>query len=204
MKIILPATEEPITIAMARKQCRVDVDPTTGEYEDDDMILLYLGAAREWAEKETGLILAQTGVAMDLLAFPATTYIELESGPARPPFTISYVDPDGNELMVDDTIYRFDESIYPNRLALLTDQVWPDIATSTGVPLVTVGYTLGYTLPGDSPTDAPMPKMIQMAILLVLGHLWQNRADTVEKALSNIPLGASALLSTFIVRKRFA
>lgn len=63
---------------------------------------------------------------------------------------------------------------------------------------VVVDIVAGY---GDEAADVPAP--IRSAILLTVGHLWENRADVTAASVRELPLGAEALVAlyrrTFIV-----
>lgn len=50
------------------------------------------------------------------------------------------------------------------------------------------------------PAGPGSPRSLRAAILLVLGHLYENREDSVEKALASIPNGADALMRPLRVR----
>ncbi len=64
-----------------------------------------------------------------------------------------------------------------------------------------VRYRSGYQSEEDPDSDAPpLPRSLRAAILLVLGHLYENREDSVEKALASIPNGAEALMRPLRVR----
>ena len=220
MKIITPASAEPISMEMARKQCRVDPEGSPPTHEDDELIAVFLTAAREWCEDELGMNIAPAIAETSFDDFPGTTTITnsvgttatspgvlaLESGPVLGILSIKYLDTDGLEQEVDWTTYYLDTDDQVAVVRLFTgdedDEPWP---TSNGTPNnVKVRYSIGYSLPTDSPQDAPLPARIKAAILLVLGHLYQNRSNTVEKNLAEIPLGAAALLSPLKLRKGFA
>jgi uncharacterized phiE125 gp8 family phage protein len=216
VKIITPAITEPITLAMARKQCKVDAEGSPPTHEDDDLIELFLSAAREWCEAYLGLIVAPSLVESAFDEFPAdatrissagiaTTEggtLTLETGPVLGIESIAYVDPDGNDMLVDSSTYTLDTTGQVAVIRLVSGEAWPD--TGFVANAVHVRYVVGYSAPGDSPQDAPLPKSIQVAILLVLGHLYANRTETVERSLSTIPMGACAFLSPLKVRKGFA
>lgn len=216
MKIITPALTEPITLAMARKQCKVDAEGSPPTHEDDDLIQLFTSAAREWCEAYLGLIVAPTLVEIRLDEFPAQVTrvstsgvsstepgsITLESGPVLGIDSIAYVDPDSADLLVDNTLYALDTTGQVAVIRLNTDAAWPD--TKNEANAVTVRYLVGYSTPGDSPQDAPLPKSIQTAILLIIAHLYRNREQTTAANLMTIPMGATAFLSPLKLRSGFA
>ncbi len=71
-KVIVAPTEEPITVAEARAHLEApsygdsDVDPI-----DDDMIEVFIGAAREYCEGYLGLSLTTRTLEVALDEFPA-------------------------------------------------------------------------------------------------------------------------------------
>lgn len=215
MKIIMDATTEPIDIETARKQCKVDADISDGEggftSEDDDLIMMYLGAAREWCEAHLGTKIAATTVETTLDTFPASTTannvatggpITLESSPVISLLAITYLDADSLDAVVDSSVYYLDTTPAIPVVRCHPGQVWP---TSDGsVENIRVDYVVGYSDPSQSPTPAALPKSIKVAILLLTAHLYDHRSSTVEKALSEMPMGVCYFLGPYKVRRAFA
>lgn len=215
MKVIFEATTEPIDIDTARKQCKVDADIPDGSggftSEDDDLIMMYLGAAREWCEAHLGVKIAPTTVQTTLDSFPASTTannvetggpITLESSPVLALLAITYIDADGLDAVVDDSVYYLDTGPAIPLVRCHTGQVWP--TTDGSVENVKVDYSVGYSDPTQSPSPAPIPKSMKIAILLLTSHLYDHRSSTIENALSEMPMGVSFFLGPFKVRRAFA
>lgn len=200
MKIITPAIVEPITLAMARKQCKVDAEGSPPTHEDDDLIALYLSASREWCEAYLGRLVAPTLVEIALSAFP--TRITLEQGPVLGVQSITYVNELGVNMVVDPGIYVLDTEGQIALIRLQPDEAWPNAKALPNS--IRVRYVLGYSLPGDSPQDAPLPKAIQIAILLLLAHLYIHREATIDANLMTVPMGVTAFLSPLKLRSGFA
>jgi uncharacterized phiE125 gp8 family phage protein len=76
----------------------------------------------------------------------------------------------------------------PGRVSLAYSKSWP---TTTLRPIngVCVEFEAGY---GDAATDVPY--RVKQAMLLLIGHLYEHREQSTEKALSEIPFGVKALL----------
>ncbi len=209
MKIITPATVEPITLAQARKQCKVDPEGSPPVHEDDELISIFLTAAREWCESYLGSRIAPTLVEIAFDAFPSdvvsTTTVAgtlaLQSSPVLAINGITYLDADGFEQTLDPIAYTLDTTTQVAVARLNVDETWP--ATQAVANAVTVRYTIGYSLSGDSPQAAPLPSSIKVAILLILGHLYEHREDVSAIQLYEVPLGAKALLSPLKVRQGF-
>lgn len=204
MKIITPATAEPISLALARKQCKIDAElvgsPLELFHEDDELLEVYITAAREWCEDYLGLLIAPTVVEIRLSDFDGD--ITLESGPVLFVNSIAYTDADGVDQVVDDALYALDTTGQVAVVRLVEDAEWP---TSDGSnDNISVMYSIGYSAVGDSPQDAPLPKRIKVAMLLIVAHLNKNREETVERALSNIPMGVRSMLGPLKLRKGFA
>lgn len=201
MKIITPASSEPVTLEMARKQCKVDAEGSPPIHEDDDIIQLFISAAREWCEAYLGRAVAPTLVEISLDQFPDAE-ITLESGPVLGVAGVYYLDEDGAEQTLAPSVYSLDTTDQVAVLRLNTDEEWP--ATQDTTDAVRIQYTIGYSAAGDSPQDAPLPKSIQVAILLLIAHLYENRSNTVTQALTTIPFGVTTFLSPLKLRKGFA
>lgn len=65
---------------------------------------------------------------------------------------------------------------------------WPD--TDDGPNSFTLIYVAGY---GDDPED--VPQETKQAILLLVGHLYQNRSQVSDRRVESIPFGVEALLN---------
>ena len=193
-------TYEPITLEQARKQCKVDAfgDPPT--HPDDDLIEIYISAAREWAELDTGCSLAQRQLPMAIDAFPTNgDGIPLPVAPVLSILSITYLNTLGIEVEVPNVDYELDIFASPREIVLTPNSEWPSDVGDFNNP-IRITYMTGYSSPEESPQDAPMPRSVKAAILLVVGHLYDHRNENVEVALQTIPMGAKAFLD--VVRRR--
>jgi len=98
---------------------------------------------------------------------------------------ITYEDSDATVTTVATTVYTTDTKSNPGRIALKSAQVWPS-ATLQSVNAIKVRFVAGYGSAGDITTNQPD---LKQAIMLLCGHLYENREQTVERALVNIPWG---------------
>ena len=140
MKVIAAPTVEPITLAQARKQCKVDAEGTPPVHEDDDLLMMFAGAAREWCEHFTGIAIAPTGVQIDLPSFGAS--IRLQSGPVIAVTSITYLDSEFVRQTVDPAIYFVDSDGPISTIRLKRGQSWPQAASERGS--IRVQYTIGF------------------------------------------------------------
>jgi len=122
------------------------------------------------------------------------TYV-LDSFPPiiRPPYpplvsvdSIKYIDINGIEQTLDSAEYDVDITTEPGRIKPAYEKSWPSIRTVMNA--VTITYTAGYASKDAVPFD------IKAAILLIIGHLYENREDVSEDRLMKIPEGAESLL----------
>jgi uncharacterized phiE125 gp8 family phage protein len=74
---------------------------------------------------------------------------------------------------------------------------WP--RTYDSPVAVRTTFVAGHGTTSSSPPQTlyAVPRSVIQAALLIVGHLYENREDTVEKALTSVPLGAMALLQQF-------
>lgn len=201
IKTITEPAAEPVSLEMARKQCKVDAEGSPPTHEDDDLLQLFTTAAREWCEAYTGRTIAQKTLELALDEFPDEDIL-LERGPVAGIVSITYIDGDGAEQTVDAANYTLDQYQQQTWVIPAADFAWP--ATLETVNAVKVRYVAGYTTDSDSPNDLPLPKSIQVAMLLVLAHLYKHRENTIAQNLGEIPMGARTFLSPLNLRKGFA
>lgn len=193
IKFITQPTEsdEPITLDDCRSHLEAqpyyesDTDP-----QDDHMILSWMIAAREYCEQFTGLIIARRTVEVALDDFP-TDAIEL---PFAPLVSLTYIYAgDDSDSEVDPTLYDVDDYSIPPRIVPVTD--WPSVTAATN--LIKIRCVAGY---GNDSDAIPLPFLLRAAILLILGHLYENRSDSTESAMTTIPNGANDLMRPLRIR----
>lgn len=166
---------------------------------DDDLWLSEIGipGARQWCEQYLGLSVAQQTIELATNSFPGS-WFELPFGPVESIVSVTYVDENGADQTMPPGDYEVDQFSEPPRLILAYGAEWPAARNSTNS--VRVRYVTGFSLPGDSPQSHSLPPAIRSAMLLVLGHFYENREDATTSAVTSIPLGAQALLDLNRVR----
>jgi len=176
-KIATQPTVEPITLAEAKLHCRV-----TGT-TDDTLITRLISAARVYAEGAIGKALAAKTVTAVCDSFPASGVIRLPVSPITALTSLKYKDKDGAETDITTDVITDDFS-HPSQLLLKTDLSWPT-ATLYQVNPITIVYAAGAT-----PTDN-----IKAAMLLLIGHWYENREEVIVGQESfTVPFAADALL----------
>lgn len=178
---------EPVSLSEAKVYLRVDHD------SEDQQILGFIRAAREYAEKHTGRRhLAQAELTLTLSCFPSCDQpIRLPGGDVISITSLKYYDEDGvQQTMVAGDDYRgwLDHSpplVYPGR-----EKSWP--ATDPHTPqAVEVKYQVGWS------STASIPVGLKQAILLIVGQSMERRGDDTPSDQIEIPKAATRLLDAF-------
>ena len=108
--------------------------------------------------------------------------------------SITYLDMAGEQQTLDPSAYIVDASSQPARIVPAINLTWP--TTDYYIPgSVKVTYVAGSY--GDGVTVDTCPASIEQAILLLVGHFYENREASSALSLKNIPLGVDALLNPY-------
>jgi uncharacterized phiE125 gp8 family phage protein len=173
--LLVRSIEEPVSLAEAKAQCRIQDDN-----DEDALILALVTAAREWVENFTGRVLVQREFTDSFSCFGS--YLELNQRPVVGTPTIAYVDTDDAEQAFASIITS--GSRYPFRIYPASDSSWPTIASNT---TITVTYTAGYP-------EGEVPQSLVQAMLLLIGHWWNNRESVViGSTATEVPMAVNAL-----------
>lgn len=181
-KVITPVAAEPVTLVEAKLHLRADTA------DDDALITGLITAAREFGEHYTGRALAPQTLEMGLDEFPYGVdcdYIDLDMPPVATISSVKYTDAAGTEQTIAGSAYAL--SLYGDsrRLAPTYNVDWP---TTQDVPdAVRIRYVTGFTA---------LPKAAKAGLLLLIGHLYENRQAVSTLSLDEIPVGARSLLDT--------
>jgi uncharacterized phiE125 gp8 family phage protein len=176
--LVSPPLATPVSLAEAKAHLRVDFS------DEDALISGLIQAATAHLDGWTGILgralMPQTW-ALSLDRFPAGA-IGLPVGPVTFVVDVSYVDPDGVTQVVPSG--DFDVDIAPvEGWVIPRAGGWP--ATLDMANAVTVRWQAG--------TGAPAP--VKQAILLLVGHWYQNREPTAQGGRPAIPLTVDALVA---------
>lgn len=180
--IVTAPVNEPVTVLDAKAQSRVDIT------DDDDLIYAQIVAARELCELQARRAFVTQTLAVTLDAWPANGIIELPRPPLQSVTSIKYTDEDGNQSTFASSNYIVDTA--NNRVVLKSSATWPsDVLQRVAAILVT--FVAGYG------TAADVPTIYKQAILLTIGHWYENReAVVVERGVNiqELPIGVNRLL----------
>lgn len=175
----------PVTLDEAKEHLRVTHD------EEDLLIDRLIRAATEDAETFQGRSYITRTLRLYLDRFPgAAGVIYLPMPPAASVETVTYRNHSGGEHVIEADRYVMDLARSPGRIAPAPGHSWPAVSLLP-VGAVSVTYRAGY---GDGPEA--VPDAIRQAILLTVGHLYENReAVTTERTPAELPMGVKHLLT---------
>lgn len=153
---------EPVTVAEAKSQLRVDIN------DDDTLIAGLITAAREEFENGADKTLFTTTYRLILDAWPQSWIIPLSRPPLVSVASVVYTDDDDNVYTLPSTDYIVDTNAWPGRIALRDGVNWPSVTLRESGAIV-ITYTAGYA------STANIPQRYKQAILLLVGHWYENR-----------------------------
>lgn len=221
--VVTPPTVSPVSLDEAKRHLRVD-------WIDDDATIQSLidvaTAAFDGPDATLGRSLVKQTLALNLDTFPCAAsgfdvwdrmrwcksdrwpsfqdhwrdVLRLQQIPLPcPPYigglTVTYADAAGVQQTVDPATYRIvGVGTWRPRLTLAANQSWP--ACQFAEEAVTIRWDAGYGTTGDK-----VPAPIRHAILLTIGHLYENRQNVVVDASRvqaiELPQGAEALVAPY-------
>lgn len=179
---VAPASE-PVTLAEAKAHCRVD------DSNSDTLLTSLITAARQYVEQYTGLAIVQQTVEVRASVFADLQAIPV--GPVQSVTSLKYLDGTGVEQTLSSSAY----------VLIGANALQPSIETA-----------YGYTWPGQlSQADAirlllvagfaTVPGPLHAAILLLIGHLFENR-EPVTVDVRGIPTELPHTVEALLVNYR--
>ena len=183
LTLITAPTSEPITIDEVISHLRIDGSDEYGLIES------YIKAARVYCEKwQNRAYIPQTWM-LDLDDFPDEDYINIPLPPLQSVSSVVYYDTDDNNYTLSTSEYLVDIDNEPGRIYLNYSKTWPSI-TLRPANAVEITFIAGY---GDADD---VPQHIKQAILLLVGHMYENREATSFQNFTELPFAVESLLWT--------
>lgn len=177
--------EEPLTLGEAKLHLRMDHDT------DDTLIAALIAAAREHAEAFCRRPFVSRMYTATFSRFPERGRPLILPMPGVTTVSaVSYADQNNATVSMTGSDYRLVRGPTHHTLELPPSVgTWP--WTALRGDAVTVVYTAGYGYAND------VPRGIRAAMLLLVGHLYENREAVSKDAGSELPLGMQAILFPF-------
>lgn len=173
--IITQPTVEPITLAEAKVQCKVDADITA----DNDLITGLITSAREQAEHRTGRCLIEQTHVLTLNAFP-TYSLDLIGSPLISVVSVKYIDGNGTLQTLPAPDYQVIDDELVGRIIPAYGLSWPSARLQPGS--VQVEYKVGY---GAAAADVPVS--IKSWMKMAVATLYANRESVVTGTIAELP-----------------
>ena len=185
LKIITVPTTEPVSLTEAKLHLRVT------STADDTLITSIIKVARQHCEAITNRALASATFELVIDDF-SKDKIVLPMAPVESITSIKYRDCNSIDTTLASTEYIF----YNSEPAVIIPDYGISFPSFTPYPTgaIKIRFVAGYKTTG---TDASLliPEAIKQAILLLIGHFYENREEyVIGQTISKIPLAAEALL----------
>jgi len=162
-RTIIPVTTEPITLAEVRQHLRLPDDTT-----EDDLLLGLIKTARVYCETYTRRAIAEQTLEFYLDRFSVNSTIILPCPPLLSVVEIGYTDSTGEETILSVSDYVVDTAGDPGRVMPAYGMTWPVFAPYPAMS-VRIRFVAGFTI---------LPEPIRQAMLLLIGHWYENREAT--------------------------
>lgn len=171
---------DPVSLIEVKQHLRITHD------DEDALLAFYVLAAQEYAERTTRRQLLTATYTLGLNAFPACRMLPLPRPPLQSVTSVTYLDTSGASQTLATTGYSVVTTSEPGYLALKYSQSWP--STYSQAQAITITYVAGWA------SYSAVPSLLKMALFLLVGHFYEHREATIEKALQMIPYGVNNLL----------
>jgi len=168
---VAPASE-PLTLAEAKLQCRVDGS------DEDGLLSDLISAARSHVEKYCGIGLGSQTAVLRCSSF--CDFIDMPIAPVSAITSITYLDSSGVKQTLSTDVYETVLTDLEPTIRLKFNQSWPSVREASDAIRVTV--SAGYS---------SLPAPIHHAMLLMIGQWFDSRA------VGELTEGPKALLSNY-------
>ena len=180
-KLITGPATEPVSLTEAKLHLKIE----TADTADDSLIAIFIQAAREMAEQYTRRAFISQTWELQMDCFEEDDYSLIT--PCSSITSVKYYDASGVEQTVANTVYGLSTSSEPHELFLKYGQLWPTVRGQEDD--VKIRFVAGYTT---------LPASIKAAMLLIIGHLYENREDVVVgRQVADLPKGSEYLLNPY-------
>ena len=186
-KVITAATSNVLTTAEVKEHLKVDT--TADDTLIDNLIIAATNSCQEYTNRffiET--LIKQYGDnwsdVSELFKSPVNSGVS---------FIVQYYDTAGVLQTLDASKYTLDNISQPARLVPAPNESWPDIIDDLNA--VQIKYLVGTRLAAD------VDDAIKQALLLTIGHWYQNReAVIVGRQVNEMPMSAKYLLDQYKIQ----
>lgn len=184
LRVTVRPEGEPLTLADAQQQTRVDLEGSPPVSAEDAFLLRAIATAREWVERRTGLSILPQELLYTLAALPPGRQpLVLPAGPVISVTALQVL----GQPFTDFTIVRDDL-----RASLVPTSVWPSVSPRLGA--VTVSFRAGFA--EGSPETVAVPPLLQQAMLLLVDHQFVHRG-AASTGMQEVPFGIESMVGSW-------
>lgn len=168
-KVTTEPTAEPITLTEAKNHLRMD-----GIDADDDLINSLITAARQYCEMYCNRAFITQTITQAYDRFPDSgEVLRIAVSPVQSVTSVTYDDTDGNNQTWAASNYVVDRFTEPCEISEKNGVNYPDTVSQRNI--LRVIYVVGYG------AASAVPSPMKQAILLMIGHFYLYREDTVSE-----------------------
>ena len=174
-----------VSLDEVKLHCKIDSD------DENVLVQSYIDAAVRWIDGPGGWLGRALGKqTLELSGWFGCRVISLPYPPIIGNVSVLTEDEDGLEEAADPSSFRYSDG----ELTVKSGAGW------VSRPKHRIRYDAGYeVLSGDPPTSQNnVPPPIKVAIFMIVNHWYENR-EAVSGPLSQVPLSADTMLSTYRV-----
>lgn len=183
LKCTLPASYDPVNLGEAQNHCIAPHD------EDSGLLYRMIGAATKLVEAQTSRQFIPATWTFYADCFEPE--ILLRVCPVQSIEAVRYVDPAGATQTLSPSAYQLDAVSEPARLVPAYGYTWPQ--TREQINSVEVEFIAGYA------DGASVPDHAKHAILLLVGHWYENREAVLTGTVSKeIELSFKTLIASLL------
>ena len=189
-------TLNPITLEEIKDHLQIE----RGETGSDEVLKGLRTASVEMAQNITGRKLMTQTWKVYFDDWPSGDYMELPFTPLSTAGIVStgikFTNSTSGSTHLGSTAWSMDFVSEPPRVVLENNESWPTVTLHHNNP-IEVEAVYGYAASSD------IPRSIKHAMLLMIGHWYENREDTIIGAgqvVHEIPSGSRALLEMYRVK----
>ena len=187
--VVTPPSVEPVSLTEVKQHLRLTATGEEGVYTaEDDKLNIFIQAAREQVEFITRRALNTQTWKIFIDRWPMSNELTLPFPPLISVTHVKYYETDDTENTFTDYGVGTGD---PGRIVLDYGYVWP---SKTLRPLnpIEIQFVAGY-----GATSASVPESIRSAILMLVGHLYENRELTSMANMIEVPFAVDALLRSY-------
>lgn len=185
--LVTGPTTEPLALSDLKNHLRVDSN------DDDEYVQDLMQTARIMVEQYTNRALLTQTYDFYYDCFPAGDIIEIPIAPLQSVTHLKYINNSETLTTYSTDYYTVDTTGQCGRIIHDYDTAWPDVYG--GRNQVQVRAVVGYT------TSKNVPLPLRQAMMLIAGHLYENRENSLVNATAmKLPQGAEHLMRNYRAR----